>query len=89
MLTDWSTNSKKVVWAACVLAFFGSFRLGETLAKEMEIFNPLETLLRSNINSTSEKSVIIHVKIDINRTPQGSYIDLSKSKVIIVAQLLF
>jgi hypothetical protein len=79
-LTDWTTNSKKVIWAACVLAFFGSFRFGEILAKETDKFNPMETLLWSDVNFTSEKSVIIRVKLDKNRTPQGSYIDLFEFK---------
>jgi len=57
-LTDWTNNSRKVIWAACVLAFFGSFRFGEILAKETDKFNPMETLLWSDVNFTSEKSVI-------------------------------
>jgi hypothetical protein len=57
-LTDWTNNGRKVIWAACVLAFFGSFRFGEILAKKTDKFNPMETLLWSDVNFTSEKSVI-------------------------------
>jgi hypothetical protein len=31
---NWPTNSKRVVWAASCVAFFGSFRMGELLANK-------------------------------------------------------
>ena len=55
-LTVWSTNSKRVIWAACVLAFFGSFHFGEILAKEMEKFNPMEKLLWSELKKNGKSS---------------------------------
>jgi hypothetical protein len=74
--SDWLENSKKVFWAACVTAFFGSFRFGELLADSPTKFNPDETLLWSDVKFNPEGSVLIHVKIDKNKICQGSYIDL-------------
>jgi hypothetical protein len=73
--TDWSANSKQVFWSACVTAFFGSFRFGELLAPSEWSYNKNETLLWSDI-VFSDNSVLIHVKISKNRSPQGEYIDL-------------
>ena len=75
-VSDWSENSKIVFWGACVVAFFGSFRFGEILAGNPFNFNPMETLVWEDVKFSSEDSVLIHVKLDKNKLPQGSYIDL-------------
>ncbi len=75
---SWSENSKLVLWTACVTAFFGSFRFGEILAGKRNEYNPMETLIWSDISFNSENSVLIHVKLDKNRNIQGSYIDIFK-----------
>jgi hypothetical protein len=43
--SDWTKNSKQVIWSACVTAFFGSFRLSEILSKSEWTYNETETLL--------------------------------------------
>ena len=49
---SWDPNSKQVIWTACVVAFCGSFRLGEILAKNEWSFNTTETLLWSDVKFT-------------------------------------
>jgi len=66
------------MWTACVTAFFGSFRFGELLANEEFSYNPSEIMMWSDVNFTTESSVLIHVKIDKCKNVQGSYIDLFK-----------
>ena len=75
---SWSENAKTIFWGACVIAFFGSFRFGEILADTPFNFNPNETLLWDDVCFTTDDSILIHVKIDKNKMPQGSYIDLFK-----------
>ena len=77
-MTDWTENSKIVIWTACVTAFFGSFRFGELLATEEFNYNPAEIMMWSDVNFTTKKSVLLHVKIDKCKNVQGSYIDLFK-----------
>jgi hypothetical protein len=74
--SNWSENSKLVFWSACVVAFFGSFRLGEILPAYSDNFNPDETLLWRDVNFNSKDSVLINIKIDKNKNQQGSFVDL-------------
>jgi len=73
--SDWEKQNKQVFWTACVIAFFGSFRMGEILSKNEKSYNPNETLLWEDI-VFREDSVLIHVKIPKTRSQKGEYIDL-------------
>lgn len=42
-LQQWTEYSKRIHWAACCLAFFGSFRLGEILSPSKKNYT-FETL---------------------------------------------
>jgi hypothetical protein len=53
--SEWSDDSKLVVWAASLTAFFGSFRLGEILRKS-ENYNVEETLVWSDVKFRNEDS---------------------------------
>jgi hypothetical protein len=46
--SEWSDDSKLVVWAASLTSFFGSFRLGEILPKS-ENYNVEEILIWSDV----------------------------------------
>ena len=74
-----SDDSKRVIWSASVIAFFGPFRLGEILSKNEKSFNPMETLLWRDIRFYKD-SVLIRVKIPKNRNPNGEFIDLFEFK---------
>ena len=73
---NWSDHSKLVVWTTYTVAFMGSFRMGELLAKSKFVFNVFETLLWSDIKFIGVDSVQIHNKIPKNRSPNGEYISL-------------
>jgi len=73
---NWSVDSKLVVWTACCLGFFGSFRMGELLPKYSSTFNPFETMLWSDIQFFDDNSVRLHNKIPKSRVEQGEYISL-------------
>jgi len=73
---DWNSNSKQVIWTACVVAFFGSFRLGEILSKSEWSYNNTETLLWNDVKFTTPDSVLIHVTVEKSRNVKGAYIDL-------------
>ena len=77
---QWSKDSKQVVCSACVIAFFGSLRLGEILAQNDCEFNSKETLLWSDIKFRKDNSLLIHIKIDKCRNKNGSYVDLFEFK---------
>ena len=73
---DWTVGSKSVVWTACLVGFFGSFRFAELLSKDDEKFNPFETLLWEDVVFLQEGSVKILNKIPKTRTKGGDSISL-------------
>jgi hypothetical protein len=75
-ISDWSENSKQVIFTAAVVAFFGAFRMGEILHKSKWQYNPFETLTWNDVVVTGVDSILIHLKMDKSRNPKGSYIDL-------------
>jgi hypothetical protein len=74
--SNWSDHSKVVIWSTYTVAFMGSFRLGELLAKSETEFNPLETLMWRDIKFMSDDSIQIHVKVPKTRTAKGEHISL-------------
>jgi len=68
-------NEIQKFWCACVVAFFGSFRLGELLCYNENKFNPSETLLWEDVKIRDD-SVLINIKIPKNRYSKGEYVDL-------------
>jgi hypothetical protein len=74
--SNWSNHSKSVIWSACTVAFFGSFRLGELLSRHDKKFNIHETLLWSDILFLEDDSAKIHNKIPKTRTLGGETISL-------------
>ena len=79
-ISDWCTSSKLVVWTACVVAFFGSFRFGEILPNYSHDFCAEETLLWSDVKFRNDKSILVHVKIDKCLNKHGSYVDIFEFK---------
>lgn len=73
--SDLPADSQMVIWTACVIAFFGSFRLGEILPANEKRFNPSDTLLWNDVKVRGD-SVLIHIKIPKGRNPQGEFVDL-------------
>ena len=73
--SDWPKDKIRVVWTACVTAFFGSFRLGEILSPSESRFNPAETLLWTDVKIRTD-SVLIHIKVPKGKFPQGEFVDL-------------
>jgi hypothetical protein len=59
---DWSDHSKVVVLATYTVAFMESFRLGEILAKNEKVFNPLESQMWKDVKFMRDDSVQIHIK---------------------------
>lgn len=76
--SEWSDNSKHVFWTCCLMAFFGSFRIGELLACNKNRFVPKETLLWKDVTFRGTDSVLIHLNITKNRSVHGETVDLFK-----------
>ena len=73
--SDWSEDSKQVLWTAMTVAFFGSFRFGEILCSSPSKFVENESLLWKDV-IFKEDSVLIKIKIPKSRNAKGKFVDL-------------
>jgi hypothetical protein len=75
--SGWSEESKTVVWAACCVAFFGSFRLGEILPGDKTSSH--ETLTWDRVHFSDSGSAIINIRFPkAIKKPQGDFVDIFK-----------
>ena len=51
---EWSSYEKSLRWAVVLIAWWGSFRIGELLSKSKTSFHPGSTLLASDVKITEE-----------------------------------
>ncbi len=61
-----------------MMAFFGSFRIGELLSCNKNSFVPKETLLWKDIAVRGTDSVLVNITISKNRSVHGETVDLCK-----------
>jgi hypothetical protein len=59
--SDWTTLKKSVFWAACTVAFFGSFRMGELLCPSENSYNS-DMLVWSDVTFNDNDSVILNIR---------------------------
>jgi hypothetical protein len=75
MSQDWDPDSKRIFWAASTLLFFGSFRVSEILSKNEYSYDPLTTLVWSDVLQVGE-ALRIHVKFPKVFSAKGIFVDL-------------
>jgi hypothetical protein len=59
--SGWPVSKKSVYWAACTVAFFGSFRMGELLCPAEDSFTA-DTLVWSDVVLTNSNSVVLTIR---------------------------
>lgn len=75
-LSSWSSNSKRIVWTACCLAFYGSFRMGELLPVQEWSYSPNDNLLWGDVRILTDSHALIHIKKPKSNNTDGEYVDL-------------
>jgi hypothetical protein len=73
--SDWSARKKSVFWAACTVAFFGSFRMGELLCPTDDSYSD-DTLVWSDITFTGDISVTLNIRHPKSNRPGGEKIEV-------------
>ncbi len=58
----WAKGSKSSVWAACLVAFWGAFRLAEILPKRENTFDRLSDLLWQDVTCSSKDKLVFRIK---------------------------
>jgi len=74
--SGWSGSSRQTVWAACLLAFFGTFRMGELLASRRRSFDSLSTLTWGSVKYREDGSYLIHIKMPKSGRVEGEFVDI-------------
>jgi hypothetical protein len=74
--SGWSEFSKSLFWSVSLLAFWGSFRLGELLTVDYSTFDPFSSLLWDDITFRYDGSLLFHLKSTKTSKFPGAYIDL-------------
>jgi hypothetical protein len=70
-ISHWEQESKTLLWAACCLTFFGSFRIGKILPGGNSS-KDFETLTWNWVHFTNKNSAIINIRFPkAMRKPQG------------------
>jgi hypothetical protein len=70
--TGWAHGSRKCVWAACLVAFWGSFRLGEIFANKMDCFDKYSDLLWNDIKVKKGGEMILKIRGSKTPGPPGN-----------------
>jgi hypothetical protein len=71
----WKGGSKKVVWAACCVGYFGAFRAGELLAKFEQSFDRFSDLLWEDVKFFGDGAQIL-IKSPKVGGPGGEKVDI-------------
>ena len=75
---DWSTYEKSLRWSAILLAWWGSFRIGELLPKLSNRFNSEKDLLASDLTILDD-SVACWIRAPkVPKSPQGDVVEVWK-----------
>lgn len=75
--TSWHIFNKWAFWGICLVAFFGSFRLGELLSKKSKSFDKKSTLKGKHVNfHKKSKHWSIWIKSPKSNNPQGEKVYL-------------
>jgi len=74
--TGWSKVTVQSVWAASLVAFFGTFRMGELLAPHQSAIDGSSTLTWAGIKFREDGSILVHIKMPKMGTEEGEFVDL-------------
>ncbi len=76
MSSDWSEYTKTMVWALSLIAFWGSFRIGELLTSSQAQFDDCTNLTWSDISFKQDGSIVIRIKSPKNAIFPGQFVNL-------------
>ena len=74
-ISNWPSDSKRIVWSACCLIFFGGFGVGEILASRHDSFDPASCLTWADIKFF-ENSILIQIKQPKCKANSNECVDL-------------
>ncbi len=81
--SGWEKTATQSIWAACLVAFFGTMRMGELLAADEAWADPSSTFTWADVKyRPTSDSFLLRIKLSKMRSPEGEYIDIFPFKKI-------
>jgi hypothetical protein len=74
----WASGSGKCVWTACLLPFWGSFRLGELFANSAENFDKFTVFLWKDVKMKKGGEMILNIRGGKTPCPQATEPDFTE-----------
>jgi hypothetical protein len=74
--SGWLKNTQQTIWAACLVGFFSSARMGELLAPHETGRDPTATLTWKCVQFRGDGSVLLHIRLPKMMTKEGDFVDL-------------
>ncbi len=74
--SGWSQLTTQAVWSCSLLAFFGTFRMGELLAPGSFTIDPACTLTWANMKLREDNSFLVHIRLPKMGTIEGEFVDI-------------
>ena len=70
--------NKQVIWCACLLAFFGCFRMGEILSPKIRQFDPITDLTwqKIRVEEPDKHFLITNMLPKVSEDPKGDVVDI-------------
>jgi len=75
-ISNWSLDSKIVIWAACTVAFFSCARMGELLPKSNKNIDFLTTLCWKNVKFYESGEILFFLPTTKTSKTKGCFIDI-------------
>jgi hypothetical protein len=76
MSSNWPEYTKNMIWSLSLVAFWGSFRIGELLTSSQNQFDNCTNLTWNDILFKQDGSVVIRIKSPKNAIFPGHFVDL-------------
>ena len=74
--SGWSKETTRAIWAASLVGFFGTTRMGEILAPAEFSFDESATLTWSCVKYRPDNSFLIHIRLPKSGNKEGEFIDI-------------
>ena len=75
-LSGWCTDTQLTIWAAVLIGFFGTARMGELLAQHEHSFDTSSTLTWACVQYRPDNSFLLHIWLPKSGAKEGEFIDI-------------
>ena len=74
--SGWTNDTQKTIWAATLVGFYGTARMGELLAPTERSFDTTATLTWANVQYRQDHSFLLHIRLPKSNSKEGEFIDI-------------